>query len=479
MEESYFDVKEAVDDIFDWSSSFECAADDPVYFKQIDSIYKRKQLIDKVSEIIDKRKSFRCVCRTCMDCLSDMCERKYKEFQRAIRAYGLSSYALKQEPIHCESTHKSIPNSNILESFGQSDMYGADGLLSTIDELTSQLNQYELQIADCNNQLNDIALERIASYHETEKLTKEICDLEAALSSFDDDLQLTLSLVDSGSRELDMLGNRKLITKPLYDVYTDGNMFAINGLRVSYKPASMINLNWAEINAGWSCFASMLSTLRRRAGLPDAIDILRPSDLLNGGGENDVTGVRIQVRPLRKRVVLIKSVFGLERTPVKQHGHGPVAKSSTTQAPFQIKSTIDKAGNAVVETEDCSLMLEGGSDKFFEYRRALVMFAVMVVVTASQLMPQNNNNNVLGPSTLSLLQDVKRGSDRDWWGYEDDDLDDYCDVDVAAVSDHELCAANDTATSGSRIEGTESNGGSKIEKLVHEVLTILLAFVSL
>lgn len=388
------------------------------------------------------------LCPSCLGVVSSICEKNYQEYQRLIRAYTIGIQSLTQQQFSND------PASLLITKFQRSSSDDTNAYYASIDSAEMEAERLQAQYSEYKEQLVCVTNERATVEAQLQSLMSAINSLEQDIENVNNDLNLSLSLVDSSSRENELFDHSNyLISRPLYDIFDDGTVFAINGLRLKYLPTPILNLNWAEINSAWCCVALCLQSIRYRHNLSEHVDLVRHQG--NSGGE--YAGMRLQLRPLRRTVLIIESVFQVSNE--SEGGNGGRDEGGSI---FKLKSgkenEIEEIVHSLCGSPDASVLQD--------YRHAIVHLAVIFVVTLSQLqcLPLIEEN-----SSLHTLYDTvcRNGIDAnsattssssldDCWGYGEEDLD-YYDID-----------ANECNT------GVFSTTGDKVEKLVQDLLTTMV-----
>jgi hypothetical protein len=413
------------------------------------------------------------ICPPCLTALSNACEARYSDYQKQIRAYTVTETTIRQQKRDAARNNKHSSSGNnsknnyVNEIEDDSDSDDNYELYQAIDEAEATHQQLQTQCSEYLEQQECVRNDRKATSSALQTEMSDIIRLESEIRGIEEDLSVNLSLINSSSREIELFDSSNfLISRPLYDICSDGLTFSINGLRLKYLPTPALNLNWSEINSAWCSVALCILSVRYKYELPEHIGIIKARHRTNDTkhhsrrddeGDIEFIGLRIQLRPLRKRVFVLQQSYVLENTD------GPRDEAELDNMHRIAAPTVSSV------IDDRTFILEGSQEAIREYRLAIVYLAVLLVVTLSQISRLELLDNAYALSALHAALrtiEVNATSDDDgYWGYGEEDLD-YYDIDA------EECNSSDRRRDGMFYN---CSSGDKVEKLVVDILTTLVA----
>jgi hypothetical protein len=436
---------------------------------------KKNELLERLNEFLEGQRNVleAPICPPCLTALSNACEARYSDYQKQIRAYTVTEATIRQQKRDTarNSKHSSSGNNSknnyVNEIEDDSDSDDNYELYQAIDEAEATHQQLQTQCSEYLEQQECVRNDRKATSSALQTEMSDIIRLESEIRGIEEDLSVNLSLINSSSREIELFDSSNfLISRPLYDICSDGLTFSINGLRLKYLPTPALNLNWSEINSAWCSVALCILSVRYKYELPEHIGIIKARHRTSNTkhhsrrddeGDIEFIGLRIQLRPLRKRVFVLQQSYVLENTD------GPRDEAELDNMHRIAAPTVSSV------IDDRTFILEGSQEAIREYRLAIVYLAVLLVVTLSQISRLELLDNAYALSALHAALrtiEVNATSDDDgYWGYGEEDLD-YYDIDA------EECNSSDRRRDGMFYN---CSSGDKVEKLVVDILTTLVA----
>jgi hypothetical protein len=177
---------------------------------------------------------------------------------------------------------------------------------------------------------------------------------------------------------------------PLFDCIRLRESFVIiDGRRLALKPCPLYNLNWAEINCGWSCLCSLLCALRARNGLSRDVKLQ-------------------ELDPFRVRCVDSNKGISSECTSMSLMPLGDRALILYLMSSRQSLSSPDVVSSVNASTHDLSL--EGGifTNSYFQAIRAITTFVCATRIELARLdcvVKKYNATQLLDGEVQTLLRE--------------------------------------------------------------------------
>lgn len=347
------------------------------------------------------------VCSVCSDQLIRMIEKTYKSSQEQARSYSVTIHEYQTE------------HPDYLTTIKINDSHGRHIKNDALATLSSQQSD-ECEI-DLLRHIQDIEEQRSKTMSEMEAELVLFASVEAETLSLDAEIDSALNHSDRASREINYLNSEhgsicvlfdlSITSRPLsssgtpvsgseleLDMNNTEIVVVINGMRLMYLPSTSDNLNWAEINRAWSCLSLLVCCLRNRRGLPEKTVLLIEGGSIAGTGESARTCITLQLRPLRRRTVILLSLDHFQHQSQEHSttedvlflcGEGS-SERFTTSDREAYREEVEGDDSDYMDSDDFSASFSNQDlyteqHRRYQYYQAVIALAAVVCATARDL----------------------------------------------------------------------------------------------